>query len=155
MGRQFLSKVHNSELGLCLNLSSNETQHATAVANASLALLHVMITDYITSRTTALHCAGSPKVKFSLVNATIANMSCLAGSSFADDFQIAQQSPYRLSDVLSLSVIDGNIGFVNLSQEESVLLEIPLTRLPNVSRPHMLMVRRYSTLSLPFWSAVS
>ena len=67
-------------------------------------------------------------------------MTCLAGSRFADDFQIIEQSPFRLTDVLSLSFIDGNMNFVNLSEEESVHLEIPLATLPNNSRSYSLVV---------------
>ena len=150
MGREFLAKVQDSEIGLCLNLSNNETNHRSSIANTSMASLHVRVTNYTSLKNNMFHfpcshCANltsiSPNAKFVLNNETVENMSCLAGSRFADDFQITEQSPFRLSDVLSLSIIGGNMDFVNLSQGESVYLEMPLVRLPNTSRGYTLMVR--------------
>ena len=150
MGREFLAKVHDSELGLCLNL--NETKYKTSTANTSLASLHVRVTNYSSLKNSmlqfpCLHCPNltstSPNAKFVLNNETVENMTCLAGSRFADDFQVTQQNPFRLSDVLSLSIIDGDMSFINFSQGEAVHLQMPLVRLPNTSRPYTLSVSGY------------
>ena len=151
MGRRFLSNVQDSEIALCLNLTNNETSHKTSVANATLASVHVTITNHSSLKDDIFnfpcsHCphltSTSPDVKFVLKNETAENMTCLAGSRLPDDFQTAQQSPFRLSDVLSLSVIDGNMNLVNLSDGESVHLGMPLAKLPNSSLSHELKVRR-------------
>ena len=142
-------KVQDSEVALCRNLTKNDTNHKTSMADASLASLHVRITNYTSLQTNVLqfpcvHCPNltstSPTAKFALKNETVANVTCLAGSRFADDFQVIGQSPHRLTDVLSLSMVDGNMGFVNLSKEESVHLEMPLVRLPNTSRAYNIVV---------------
>ena len=149
MGRKFLKNVHDSEIGLCLNLTNNETNHRTSMANATLASLHVRITNHSSLKDDifqfpCLQCPHltntSPNVKFMLNNEAVENMTCLAASRLPDDFQTMVQNPFRLSDVLSLSVINGNMGFVNLSEGESVRLEMPLVQLPNSSLTYELWV---------------
>ena len=82
----------------------------------------------------------SPTAKFVFHYETFKNLSCLAGSRFADDFHIVEQSPARLTDVLSLSLVDKNTRFVNLSKDESVHLEMPLVKMANASRSFKLWV---------------
>ncbi|XP_028410127.1 uncharacterized protein LOC114532747 [Dendronephthya gigantea] len=141
LGRTFLTKVQNSETGLCLNLTHNETKHKTSVVDTSLVSIHVKLvnkTSFMEKKLNfpCLSCPNltstSPTAKFVFKNETAT--SCLAGSRFADDFQIVEQSSSRLTDVLSLSLFDKNMRFVNLSGEESVHLEMPLVKMPNTSR---------------------
>ena len=148
MEQKFLQDVHNSEVGLCLNLSA--WQNGTAVVKTSLIALYVRRTNH-SSVANAYHefpcvtCSspGLARAEVTFGNETTSsNISCVATSRFADYLGSVDFGRARVSDVFSLSLYDSRgPEAVGLSAGDAVQLRVPFAKLPNSSYDYVLEVR--------------